>query len=116
MRARPALLFCGLSLLCAGSASAQPAYRVADLDPSTATGSSWVSTALTPFRGAVYFGAAGIGEVGQLWSSQGTPESTRKLEDFSSPLGYHPYALTPLDERLVFFVGGCCGPSTRMPT
>jgi ELWxxDGT repeat protein len=106
MRTWPVRLFCGVSLLCAGSATAQPAHLVADLDTSTATGSSWVSTALTPFQGALYFGAASIGGVGQLWTSNGTPESTRKLEDFSSPLGFYPYALTPLEGRLVFFVGG----------
>jgi ELWxxDGT repeat protein len=106
MRAGRAVLFFGLSVLCAGGANGQPAHRVADLDPSTATGSSWVSTSLTSFQGAIYFGASGIGSVGQLWSSQGTPGSTRLLEEFTSPLGYQPYALAPFADRLLFFVGG----------
>ena len=109
MRLSRTYLFCGLSLLCATGArqaAAQPAHLVRDIDTSTATGSAWVSTNLTPFAGALYFGATGPGSVGQLWSTQGTPETTRKLEDFSSAISFNPYGLTPLEDRLVFFVGG----------
>ena len=87
-------------LLCATAASAQPAYRVKDIDTARQPGVELLG-AFGGLDSTLLFGASSANNPGQLWRSDGTPGGTTLVKSIAA--GGAPQEFVRLGGDLLFF-------------